>query len=97
MRLIARYSWPRNISQLREALVHAVRRRPVGEIQATDLPGYRQTVARHTLTPLEGGPKRDVIVAALQESGATGWRQQPIWACRGPVSTGKLKTYGITV
>ncbi|WP_445271091.1 helix-turn-helix domain-containing protein, partial [Streptomyces sp. DSM 41634] len=68
MRLIARYSWPRNISQLREALVHAVRRRPVGEIQATDLPGYCQTVARHTLTPLEGA-ERDVIVAALQESG----------------------------
>ncbi|MFA6575132.1 MAG: GAF domain-containing protein, partial [Nocardioides sp.] len=40
MRLIAGYSWPRNISQLQEALESALLKRPVGEIQPQDLPGY---------------------------------------------------------
>lgn len=67
-RVIARYSWPRNITQLREALLHALRRRPVGEIQEHDLPAYCQTTARHTLTPIEAA-ERDAIVEALREHG----------------------------
>jgi transcriptional regulator of acetoin/glycerol metabolism len=95
-RLISRYSWPRNISQLREALVHAVRRRPVGEIQDSDLPGYCQTVSRHALTPLETA-ERDAIVAALQ--GANGNRVAAathLGMSRSSLYR-KLKTYGITI
>ena len=65
-RLVQRYSWPRNISQLRDALTYALRKRPVGEIQAEDLPAYCHTAPRHTLSPLERA-ERDAIVAALQE------------------------------
>ncbi|OUZ12448.1 transcriptional regulator [Aeromicrobium sp. PE09-221] len=65
-RLVARYSWPRNLTQLREALEHALHRRPVGEIQESDFPAYCQTTARHSLSPLESA-ERDAIVGALQE------------------------------
>lgn len=94
-RIITRYSWPRNVSQLREALEHAVRRRPVGEIQAQDLPAYCQTTSRHVLTPLEAA-ERDTIVAALQETEGN----RVLAATRLGMSRSslyrKLKVYGIT-
>ncbi|MCV7359091.1 sigma-54-dependent Fis family transcriptional regulator [Mycolicibacterium fluoranthenivorans] len=96
MRLLSRYSWPRNISQLREALVHAVRRRPVGEIQTADVPGYCQTVARHTLTPLESA-ERDAIVAALRESAGNRMAAATHLGMARSSLYRKLKTYGITV
>jgi transcriptional regulator of acetoin/glycerol metabolism len=65
-RTIARYSWPRNVTQLREALQHALRTRPVGEIQDQDLPAYCHTASRRLLSPLATA-ERDAIVAALRE------------------------------
>jgi transcriptional regulator of acetoin/glycerol metabolism len=95
-RLISRYSWPRNISQLREALVHAVRRRPVGEIQDSDLPGYCRTVSRHALTPLETA-ERDAIVAALQEANGNRMAAATHLGMSRSSLYRKLKTYGITI
>lgn len=63
-RVLSRYSWPRNISQLHEALGHALRRRPVGEIQASDLPGYCHTTSQRKLSPIEVA-ERDLMVNAL--------------------------------
>lgn len=94
-RLIARYSWPRNISQLREALVHALRLRPVGEIQATDLPEYCQTVSRHALTPLETA-ERDAMVAALQETDGSRMAAAAHLGMSRSSLYRKLKIYGIT-
>lgn len=52
MRVLAAYSWPGNIPQLRDALGEALRRRPVGEIQPDDLPGYcRANTTRATDDP----------------------------------------------
>ena len=94
-RLIARYSWPRNITQLREALVHALQRRPVGEIQERDLPGYCQTVSRHVLTPLEMA-ERDAIVAALRESGGNRLAAAANLGMARSSLYRKVKIYGIT-
>ncbi len=93
-RLIARYSWPRNISQLREALVHALRRRPVGEIQESDLPGYCQTASRHALTPLEAA-ERDAIVAALRDTGGNRVAAAAHLGMSRSSLYRKVKTYGI--
>ncbi|MGE0217414.1 sigma-54-dependent Fis family transcriptional regulator [Mycolicibacterium sp.] len=93
-RLIARYSWPRNISQLREALVHALRRRPVGEIQESDLPGYCQTASRHALMPLEAA-ERDAIVAALRETGGNRVAAAAHLGMSRSSLYRKVKTYGI--
>jgi transcriptional regulator of acetoin/glycerol metabolism len=67
MRLICRYSWPRNITQLEEALAAALLRRPVGDIQPEDLPGYCHDSARRQLTGMEA-VERDAIVNALRDS-----------------------------
>ncbi|MBI5734991.1 MAG: GAF domain-containing protein [Mycolicibacterium neoaurum] len=94
-RLIARYSWPRNITQLREALVHAVRRRPVGEIQESDLPGYCQTASRHALTPLESA-ERDAIVTALRDTGGNRVAAAAHLGMSRSSLYRKVKAYGIT-
>jgi len=96
MRTIVRYSWPRNVSQLREALQHALNRRPVGEVQVSDLPSYCNTTARRTLTTLESA-ERDAIVAAIRQ--ADGNRQlaaQHLGIARSSLYR-KLKAYGITI
>ncbi|WAJ45161.1 GAF domain-containing protein [Mycobacterium sp. Aquia_216] len=95
-RIISRYSWPRNIAQLREALAHAMHRRPVGEIQTCDLPRYCQTAARHTLTPLEAA-ERDAIVGALQEANSNRMAAAAQLGMSRSSLYRKLKTYGITV
>ncbi|MEB3034655.1 sigma-54-dependent Fis family transcriptional regulator [[Mycobacterium] nativiensis] len=94
-RLISRYSWPGNLAQLREALVHALHRRPVGEIRESDLPGYCQTTSRRTLTPIETA-ERDAIVAALRDvNGNRVAAAMQLGMSRSSLYR-KLKTYGIT-
>jgi len=95
MRVIRRYSWPRNITQLKEALVAALLRRPVGDIQPEDLPGYCHDSARRQLTGMEA-LERDAIVKALRD--ADGNRVQAA-ATLGIARSSlyrKLKSYGIT-
>ncbi len=94
-RVIAGYSWPRNVSQLREALLHALRARPVGEIQQQDLPGYCHTASRRSLTPLEMA-ERDVIILALKEhDGNRVSAAQHVGMSRSSLYR-KIKAYGIT-
>jgi sigma-54 dependent transcriptional regulator, acetoin dehydrogenase operon transcriptional activator AcoR len=95
MRVICRYSWPRNITQLEEALTAALLRRPVGDIQPEDLPGYCHDSARRQLTGMEA-LERDAIVKALRE--ADGNRVQAA-ATLGIARSSlyrKLKSFGIT-
>ncbi len=95
MRVISRYSWPRNITQLEEALAAALLRRPVGDIQPEDLPGYCHDSARRQLTGMEA-LERDAIVKALRE--ADGNRVQAA-ATLGIARSSlyrKLKSFGIT-
>jgi transcriptional regulator of acetoin/glycerol metabolism len=66
LEVIRGYAWPGNIPRLRQALIHALRSRPVGEIQAGDLPGFCRTTSTRRLTTLEIG-ERDSIIAALAE------------------------------
>jgi transcriptional regulator of acetoin/glycerol metabolism len=95
MRIIARYSWPRNISQLEEAISSALLKRPVGELQPEDLPGYCHNTARRQLAGIEA-VERDAIVKALHD--AAGNRSQAATALGIARSSlyRKLKSYGIT-
>jgi len=95
MRVICRYTWPRNITQLEEALAAALLRRPVGDIQPEDLPGYCHDSARRQLTGMEA-LERDAIVKALRD--ANGNRVQAA-ATLGIARSSlyrKLKSFGIT-
>jgi len=94
MRVICRFSWPRNIHQLEEALRAARGKRPVGELQPEDLPGYCHQAARRQLTGLEA-IERDAIVKALHD--ANGNRVQAAAALGIARSSlyRKLKAFGI--
>nr|WP_124711437.1 helix-turn-helix domain-containing protein [Gordonia insulae] len=95
LRVVTAFSWPRNITQLREALHWSLQRRPVGEIQAEDLPGFCRTSGTRTLTPLET-TERDAIVRALEE--ACGNRMHAAAALGMSRSSlyRKLRAYSIT-
>jgi transcriptional regulator of acetoin/glycerol metabolism len=67
LRVICRYSWPRNIAQLEEALTAALVRRPVGDLQPEDLPGYCHGAARRQLRGMEA-LERDAIIKALRDA-----------------------------
>ncbi len=94
-RLIARYSWPRNMTQLREALASALAKRPVGEIQAQDLPGYCHTASTRRLTTLEA-TERDALVTALRELGGNRLQAAVHLGMSRSSLYRKLKRYGIT-
>jgi transcriptional regulator of acetoin/glycerol metabolism len=67
MRMVARYSWPGNVRQLREALAGALCLRPVGCIRARDLPTYCSSVPRSSLRLVDQA-ERDAIVTALRSA-----------------------------
>jgi len=95
LRVISRFGWPRNVAQLEEALRSALLRRPVGELQPEDLPGYCHDAARRQLAGMEA-IERDAIVRALHE--AAGNRVQAAAALGIARSSlyRKLRYFGIT-
>ena len=95
MRLIARYTWPRNVRQLKEALTSTLRKKPVGTIDEKDLPGYCHTTARRTLTPLEEA-ERDAVIAALKEAGGNRVHAARALGLARSSLYRRLKEYGIT-
>jgi len=95
MRLIERYIWPRNVRQLEEALVSALKKKPVGSIEENDLPGYCHTTARRTLSPLEQAD-RDAVIAALKEAGGNRVHAAKALGLARSSLYRRLKQYGIT-
>ncbi|MGK5113728.1 MULTISPECIES: sigma-54-dependent Fis family transcriptional regulator [unclassified Geodermatophilus] len=94
-RLISRYSWPRNVTQLREALYLALLTRPVGDIRPEDLPAYCRTAGTRTPTPIEAA-ERDAIVRALQQCGGNRVHAAAALGMARSSLYRKIKSYGIT-
>lgn len=67
-RALKMYHWPGNVAELIDAVNHALRTKPAGQITATDLPAALSSAPRRTMTAMEGA-ERDAIVAALRTSG----------------------------
>ncbi|MCW2572662.1 MAG: transcriptional regulator, partial [Frankiales bacterium] len=95
LRVICRYSWPRNITQLEQALATALRGRPVGDIQPEDLPGYCHDTARRRLTGIEA-LERDAIVKALQDVDGNRVQAAATLGIARSSLYRKLKSYGIS-
>ncbi|MBC7763095.1 MAG: GAF domain-containing protein [Candidatus Saccharibacteria bacterium] len=94
LRLIRRFSWPRNISQLEEALKFALSRRPVGEIQAEDLPGFCHSGAGYQLSAVEAS-ERDLIVRALLDAHGNRLHAAAALGIARSSLYRKLKSFGI--
>ncbi|MFC5992852.1 sigma-54-dependent Fis family transcriptional regulator [Pseudonocardia hispaniensis] len=94
-RVLGRYRWPGNIRELREVLASTVARRPVGVIQAEDLPAYCQSVSRSPLRQVDQ-IERDAIITAIRQ--ASGNRKAAAAALGFSRSTlyRKIQLYGIT-
>jgi transcriptional regulator of acetoin/glycerol metabolism len=95
MRVICRYSWPRNIHQLEEALRAALAKRPVGDLQPEDLPGYCHNAARRQLTGLES-IERDAIVKALHDAGGNRVQAAAALGIARSSLYRKLESFGIS-
>jgi sigma-54 dependent transcriptional regulator, acetoin dehydrogenase operon transcriptional activator AcoR len=95
LRLVTRYTWPRNMRQLEEALASALRKKPVGTIEERDLPGYCHTTARRTLSPLEEAD-RDAVIAALKAAGGNRVHAAKALGLARSSLYRRLKDYGIT-
>ena len=95
MRVISRYSWPRNISQLEEALRSALLKRPVGELQSEDLPGYCHNTARRQLSGMES-VERDAIIQALHDADGNRVKAAEALGIARSSLYRKLKSYGIS-
>jgi transcriptional regulator of acetoin/glycerol metabolism len=94
LRVVAGFSWPGNIRQLSDALEAALRTRPVGDIQAEDLPGYVRHGAQRALSTLES-IERDLIVAALADADGNRVHAATALGIARSSLYRKLKAYGI--
>jgi transcriptional regulator of acetoin/glycerol metabolism len=95
LRVICHYSWPHNIGQLEDALSAALLRRPVGEIQPQDLPGYCHNAARRQLTGMEA-IERDAIIKALHDAGGNRVQAAAALGIARSSLYRKLKSFGVT-
>ncbi|GAB2826516.1 helix-turn-helix domain-containing protein [Alpinimonas psychrophila] len=94
LRMVASYSWPGNIRQLRDALEAALAIRPVGDIQAEDLPSFVRHGAQRALSTLES-IERDMIVAALADADGNRVHAATALGIARSSLYRKLKAYGI--
>lgn len=95
MRVLARYTWPRNIRHLESALTEALSRRPVGEIQVDDLPGYCHSGSTRQLSGIES-MERDMIVSALRDTAGNRVHAAAALGIARSSLYRKLKSFGIT-
>jgi transcriptional regulator of acetoin/glycerol metabolism len=94
-RVMARFGWPGNVTQLREALRQALLRRPVGQILPEDLPAWVRTAGIRTLTTVERA-ERDVIVGVLQQCGGNRMQATTRLGMSRSSLYRKIKQYRIT-
>ncbi|MBB3665283.1 transcriptional regulator of acetoin/glycerol metabolism [Prauserella sediminis] len=95
LRLLAGYSWPGNVRQLKHALSEALARRPVGVIEAHDLPAFCQSTPCSSLRPVDES-ERDMIIAALRETGGNRVATATALGIARSTLYRKIRQYGIT-
>jgi sigma-54 dependent transcriptional regulator, acetoin dehydrogenase operon transcriptional activator AcoR len=96
LRLLSRYDWPGNVRQLGDALASALRRRPVGRIEASDLPEFCHSTPRRALRPVDQ-VERDAIVNALRDAGGNRVAAAAALGLARSTLYRKIRQYGITV
>ncbi|GEL20333.1 sigma-54-dependent Fis family transcriptional regulator [Pseudonocardia asaccharolytica] len=96
LRLLGSYHWPGNIRQLEQALSAALARRPVGAIEAHDLPAFCQSAPRGSLRPVDE-IERDAIVTALREADGNRMAAAATLGIARSTLYRKIRQYGITV
>jgi hypothetical protein len=96
LRTLARHVWPGNVQELRDALDTALRRRPLGVMEVSDLPESCQSAPRSALRPVDQA-ERDAIVVALRESDGNRAAAAAALGVARSTLYRKIAQYGITV
>ncbi|RTL70488.1 MAG: GAF domain-containing protein [Pseudonocardiaceae bacterium] len=95
MRTLARHGWPGNVAELRETLVAALGRRPVGTVEVADLPESCQSMPRSALRAVDEA-ERDAIVHALRDVGGNRVAAATALGLARSTLYRKIRQYGIT-
>lgn len=69
VRVLEGYSWPGNISELKDVLKHVVANKPFGEIQPLDLPRLHFRDVTRKLSPLDAAQCETIIQALYEVKG----------------------------
>ncbi|WP_203979387.1 sigma-54-dependent Fis family transcriptional regulator [Planotetraspora silvatica] len=95
MRVLLRSTWPGNVTDLAQALRHALARRRVGQIQPEDLPESCHATGSHVLTRWES-IERDAIIGALLETHGDKAAAADLLGISRATIYRRINAYGIT-
>ena len=95
VRVFEGYSWPGNISELKDVLRHVVANKPFGEIQSSDLPRLHFRDATRKLSPLDTA-QCDTIIQALYEVGGNRYDAAALLGISRSSLYRKIDAFGIS-
>ncbi|GAA4564101.1 helix-turn-helix domain-containing protein [Planotetraspora kaengkrachanensis] len=95
MRVLLRATWPGNVTELTQALRHALTRRRVGQIQPEDLPESCHATGSHVLTRWET-IERDAIIRVLLETHGDKAAAADLLGISRATIYRRINAYGIT-
>ena len=94
LRVLSRYRWPGNVTQLQDVMRRVLARRRSGVIGLPDLPAEVSTTTRRLLTPLEA-IECDAIVNALREADGNRTQAARLLGVSRATMYRKVREYGI--
>jgi hypothetical protein len=95
VRVLEGYAWPGNISELEDVLRYVVARKPVGVVQAPDLPALCFTRRAPRLSMLETA-QADAIIQALYEARGNRYRAAALLGIARSSLYRKIDAFGIS-
>jgi transcriptional regulator of acetoin/glycerol metabolism len=95
VRIFEGYSWPGNISELKDVLKHVVGTKPFGMIQPADLPALQFHTISRKLSPLDMA-QCDTIIQALYEAGGNRYEAAVLLGISRSSLYRKIDAFGIS-
>lgn len=95
LRVLEGYAWPGNISELEDVLRYVVTRKPLGEIQAPDLPQQCFAPRARRMSMLESA-QCDAIIQALYESSGNRYKAAAMLGIARSSLYRKIDAFGIS-
>lgn len=95
VRVLEGYAWPGNISELEDVLRYVVARKPVGEIQARDLPQLCFQGRSRKMSMLEAA-QCDAVIQALYECGGNRYKAAAMLGIARSSLYRKIDAFGIS-
>ena len=95
VRVLEGYAWPGNVSELEDVLRYVVARKPLGEVQAPDLPSLCFKSQARRMSMLEAA-QCDAIIQALYESNGNRYKAAAMLGIARSSLYRKIDAFGIS-